>query len=288
MAGWQTLGTSPDESAVTRDFGELWRGADKVVYSTTLDEVSTPRTRLERNFDPDVVRALVARSDVTCSSAGPGLAAHALRAGLVDEIGVVVAPVVVGGGTPGCLPGLASRPAAARRAPVRQRVRRACATPSAAEATTAPSPPPVRTGAPPRRTSGIMIRPAESGPKRPFLADLLPLAYAADHATLWRTPAARAWDPGASHRAVVRLARAQHGPRRCRPTRSSRTSAIRSTTTVSRPLLSHDIGNVLDVSDWIHVTCTWCSRTRTPRSTRAAATWHPLHPQPLPGRAAAG
>ena len=99
MAGWQTLGTSPEESAVTRDFGELWRAADKVVYSTTLDEVSTPRTRLERSFDPDAVRALVAALDGDVLVGGPGLAEHALRAGLVDEIGVVVAPVVVGGGT---------------------------------------------------------------------------------------------------------------------------------------------------------------------------------------------
>ncbi len=99
MAGWQTLGTSPDESAVTRDFGELWRDADKVVYSATLDEASTPRTRLERSFDPDAVRALVAASDRDVLVGGPGLAEHALRAGLVDEIGVVVAPVVVGGGT---------------------------------------------------------------------------------------------------------------------------------------------------------------------------------------------
>ena len=99
MAAWQTLGTSPEESAVTRDFGELWRGADKVVYSTTLDEVSTPRTRLKRSFDPDAVRALVAASDRDVLVGGPGLAEHALRAGLVDEIGVAVAPVVVGGGT---------------------------------------------------------------------------------------------------------------------------------------------------------------------------------------------
>ena len=76
MAGWQTLGTSPDESAVTRDFGELWRGADKVVYSTTLDGVSTPRTRLERSFDPEAVRSLVAGSDRDVLVGGPGLAAR--------------------------------------------------------------------------------------------------------------------------------------------------------------------------------------------------------------------
>jgi dihydrofolate reductase len=99
MAGWQTFGTSPDEPAVTRDFGELWRDADKIVYSTTLGDVSTPRTRLERAFDPDAVRALVSGSDCDVLVGGPGLAEHALRAGLVDEIGVVVAPAVVGGGT---------------------------------------------------------------------------------------------------------------------------------------------------------------------------------------------
>jgi dihydrofolate reductase len=104
MAGWQTLGSTPDESAVTRDFGALWRGADKVVYSTTLADVSTPRTRLERTFDPDAVRALASASERDLLIGGPGLASQALRAGLVDEIGVVVAPVVVGGGT-GYLPG---------------------------------------------------------------------------------------------------------------------------------------------------------------------------------------
>ena len=88
--------TDPQRRAA---LGELWRGADKVVYSTTLDEVSTPRTRLERTFDPDAVRSLVVASDRDVLVGGPGLAEHALRAGLVDEIGVVVAPVVVGGGT---------------------------------------------------------------------------------------------------------------------------------------------------------------------------------------------
>jgi len=99
MAAWQTMGTAPDDSAVTRDFGELWRGADKVVYSTTLSAVDTPRTRLERSFDPESVRALVAAADRDVLVGGPGLAEHALRARLVDEIGVVVVPAVVGAGT---------------------------------------------------------------------------------------------------------------------------------------------------------------------------------------------
>ena len=106
MAGWQTLGTSPDEPAIMRDFGDLWRGADKVVYSTTLDAVTTPRTTLERRFDPAAVRRSVAGDDRDTLVGGPGLATHALRAGLVDEIGVVVVPVVVGDGTPYLPPGL--------------------------------------------------------------------------------------------------------------------------------------------------------------------------------------
>ena len=96
MAAWQTMGTSPDEPEVIRDFGEQWRAADKVVYSTTLAEVSTPRTRLERSFDPDAVRGL----DGDVLVGGPGLAAHAFRAGVVDLVSLIVVPAVVCGGTP--------------------------------------------------------------------------------------------------------------------------------------------------------------------------------------------
>ena len=95
MAAWQTMGTSADEPEVVRDFGEQWRGAEKVVYSTTLDEVSTPRTRLERSFDPEAVRRL----DGDVLVGGPGLAAHAFRAGLVDVVSLIVVPAIVGGGT---------------------------------------------------------------------------------------------------------------------------------------------------------------------------------------------
>ena len=101
MRVWETFGTEPDDPAVTRDFGELWRAADKVVYSTTLalDDLTTARTRLERTFDPDVVRALKDAADRPLAIAGPGLAAHAIRAGLVDEYQLYVVPVLVGGGT---------------------------------------------------------------------------------------------------------------------------------------------------------------------------------------------
>jgi dihydrofolate reductase len=104
MAVWQTIGDEPGVSAAEADFGEVWRGLDKVVYSTTLDAVSTPRTRLEREFDPGAIRRLKEDADRDMSIAGPGLAQHAFRAGLVDEVHLFVFPVIVGGGKPG-LPG---------------------------------------------------------------------------------------------------------------------------------------------------------------------------------------
>ena len=99
MRFWETADTGPARSAVMRDYAAIWRAADKVVYSTTLAEVTTARTRLERSFDPEAVRRLKtqARADVTVG--GPGLAAHAFRAGLVDECHMLLVPVLVGGGT---------------------------------------------------------------------------------------------------------------------------------------------------------------------------------------------
>ena len=96
LAVWQTMG-GPGHSPIENDFAEIWRAADKIVYSTTLASVSTPRTRLARSFDPEEVRALTAAGDV--SVGGPGLAGEALRAGLVDDLHLFVNPVVVGGGT---------------------------------------------------------------------------------------------------------------------------------------------------------------------------------------------
>jgi dihydrofolate reductase len=109
MAAWQTVGLepagrSPSEAApppAGLEFAKMWRAADKVVYSRTLDATSTARTRLERDFDPEAVRRLkdTAGRDLTVS--GPGLAQHAFAAGLVDEVHLFVFPVVVGGGKPG-------------------------------------------------------------------------------------------------------------------------------------------------------------------------------------------
>jgi dihydrofolate reductase len=93
---------SPPEGSeeVELEYAAIWQDTDKIVYSTTLDTVSTPRTELRRAFDADEVRALKATADRDLSVSGPGLAASAYRARLVDEVSLFVNPVVVGGGTP--------------------------------------------------------------------------------------------------------------------------------------------------------------------------------------------
>ncbi|MDN5915302.1 MAG: dihydrofolate reductase family protein [Pseudonocardia sp.] len=104
MTVWETDPALTAEPGPSADFAAIWQAADKIVYSTTLDAVSTARTRLEREFDPDAVREVVASAGGDVAIGGPGLAAHALRAGLVDELNVYLCPVVVGGGNP-YLPG---------------------------------------------------------------------------------------------------------------------------------------------------------------------------------------
>jgi dihydrofolate reductase len=100
MVAWETFGTEADASPVIRDYAQIWRAADKIVYSSSLDTVSSERTRIERQFRPEEVHRLKAASDHDLVIGGPSLAAHAFEAGLVDEIHMFVAPVVVGGGTP--------------------------------------------------------------------------------------------------------------------------------------------------------------------------------------------
>ena len=96
MSVWETL---DDDNPVMRDFAQIWRAADKIVYSTTMRWATTPRTTLEPRFDPNAVRRLAESTDRDVSVGGPGLAAHAIRAGLVDEWHQFLTPVVVGGGT---------------------------------------------------------------------------------------------------------------------------------------------------------------------------------------------
>jgi dihydrofolate reductase len=96
MAAWETMDAG---QPLVRDFAAIWRAADKIVYSRTLETVSTPRTRLERDFDAAAVRQLKESAGSDISVGGPGLAAHALAAGLVDECHLFLSPVSVGGGT---------------------------------------------------------------------------------------------------------------------------------------------------------------------------------------------
>jgi dihydrofolate reductase len=98
LSAWETMDTS-GEPAVIQDYAEIWRSADKVVYSTTLAAAATARTRIEQGFDPEAVRKLKESAERDLSVGGPGLAAQAIAAGLVDDLHLIVSPVVVGGGT---------------------------------------------------------------------------------------------------------------------------------------------------------------------------------------------
>jgi dihydrofolate reductase len=100
MVYWQTADTRPDQPAFVQDFARIWQAADKVVYSKTIEAASTPRTRIERNFDPEAVRQLKESSERDLTVGGPDLAGQAIKAGLVDELQLFVNPVVVGGGNP--------------------------------------------------------------------------------------------------------------------------------------------------------------------------------------------
>jgi len=98
MAVWETADFLTDQPAVIQDFASIWRAADKVVYSRTLGSVSSARTRIERVFDPEAVRQMKASQVRDISVGGPDLAAQAIKAGLVDDYHLLIAPIVVGGG----------------------------------------------------------------------------------------------------------------------------------------------------------------------------------------------
>lgn len=100
MAVWETDPGLAAQSQLMADFADMWRAADKVVYSTTLEGVSTAKTRLERRFDPDAIRAMKAAAPGHLTVGGANLARQGFEAGLVDECRLFVAPVVVGGGKP--------------------------------------------------------------------------------------------------------------------------------------------------------------------------------------------
>jgi dihydrofolate reductase len=98
MVYWETVHAAPDQPPVVLDYAEIWKATDKVVFSRTLEAVSSARTRIEREFDPEAIRQLKAAADRDLSVGGPELAAQAIAAGLVDELHLFLAPVLVGGG----------------------------------------------------------------------------------------------------------------------------------------------------------------------------------------------
>jgi dihydrofolate reductase len=100
MRYWETAPSGPDELPVVKDYAEIWRTADKIVYSKTLATASSARTRIERDFDPEAIRRMKARAGRDVSVGGPDLAAQAIRAGLVDEFHLFLVPIVVAGGKP--------------------------------------------------------------------------------------------------------------------------------------------------------------------------------------------
>ena len=100
MAVWETDPTLAAQSELMGDFAHVWQAADKVVYSTTLQDVSTRKTRLERDFDADVIRGLKTSAAEDLTVGGANFAAHTFRAGLVDECQLLIDPVFVGAGKP--------------------------------------------------------------------------------------------------------------------------------------------------------------------------------------------
>ena len=100
MVPWETTHTLADQPPYIRDFTEIWQAADKLVYSKSLERVSSARTRIERDFDPEAVRRMKMSAERDISVGGPHLAAQAIKARLVAEYHLFLTPIVVGGGTP--------------------------------------------------------------------------------------------------------------------------------------------------------------------------------------------
>jgi dihydrofolate reductase len=97
MVAWESMNV-PGQPAYVRDFADLWHTADKIVYSRTLEKASSGKTQIERNFDPAAIRQMKTRADRDITVGGPQLAAQAFKARLVDEIHLILTPIIVGGG----------------------------------------------------------------------------------------------------------------------------------------------------------------------------------------------
>ena len=98
MRYWESAPTGTDQPPIVRDYAQIWRAADKIVYSKTLPTASSARTRIERGFDPEAVRQMKANASRDISVGGPDLAAQAIKARLVDELHLFLVPIVVGDG----------------------------------------------------------------------------------------------------------------------------------------------------------------------------------------------
>jgi dihydrofolate reductase len=98
MMVWETDPNLAAESPLMSDFAEIWQEANKIVYSRTLETISTRKTQLEQRFDPEAIRQLKATGEHDILIGGPELAAHAFRAGLIDECHLFVIPILIGGG----------------------------------------------------------------------------------------------------------------------------------------------------------------------------------------------
>jgi dihydrofolate reductase len=106
MAAWETMDTEPGVTPVALDYARIWQAAEKVVYSTTLPQVTTARTTLERSFEADAVRELKRSRDDDIGIGGPDLAVRAFETGLVDECRLFLVPVIIGSGNPALPDGL--------------------------------------------------------------------------------------------------------------------------------------------------------------------------------------
>jgi dihydrofolate reductase len=99
MRYWETAPTGYREPSAEQEYARIWQAADKIIYSRNLEDASTARTRIEREFDPNSIRQLKAAAASDISVGGPTLAGQALKVGLVDECHLFLSPIVVGGGT---------------------------------------------------------------------------------------------------------------------------------------------------------------------------------------------
>jgi len=100
MRYWETVSSGNGEPSAQQEFATMWQAADKIIYSRSLENVSTARTRLVREFDPGAIQQMKANASRDIAVSGPTIAGQALRLGLVDECHLFLSPIVVGGGTP--------------------------------------------------------------------------------------------------------------------------------------------------------------------------------------------